>query len=73
MYHSIHDHFKTILLLVLVIFAIVNYSDRKCEEQKNWNKLVEEYETTKVLNKMNDYLANQEEQTKYFLDSHPTI
>jgi hypothetical protein len=73
MYHFIHDHFKTILLFILVVYAAINYSDRKCEEQKSWNKLVEQHETTRILNKMDDYLAEHEGQIQYFLNSHPII
>jgi len=73
MYHFIHDHFKTILLFILVVYAAINYSNRKYEEQKSWNKLVEQHETTRILNHMDDYLAEHEGQIKYFLDSHPVI
>ena len=75
MYNKIHDHLKTLLLLILVIYAFLNYQEKNEEVivQTEWNTLINQYEIFNTFDAIINYLNDEEASQQYFDDSHPII
>lgn len=74
-YHTLHDHFKTLLLFILVVYAAINYYEKHVADvpTNQYNQTIDNYKTYKTYDAITNYLNNQIESQRYFDDSHPII